>query len=287
MFVVDGQPTNSSENGKPVARRGHKANGSHGDGWAAGANGGRKMKKALVGFLAVALVAGMSVVVFANGSGVGIVGSPHDFSRNAAFGGKNAWNTRLEICRVCHVPHDHSKASQNYLNGLLWNHDVSTATYTMYSSAWSSTLTGTQSAKPDGTAKLCLGCHDGSVAIDAFDGHLGGATPYKITTYDAGFKVPGFTDGGNLDLRGTHPISIGFPASEIGDGKNFNDPASATWASGATVASTLDNGKVQCSTCHDVHDQESVAGTHLLRTAQKGAADGTGASGLCLACHIK
>ncbi len=35
-FVVDGQPTDSSENGKPVARRGHKANGSQGDGRAAG-----------------------------------------------------------------------------------------------------------------------------------------------------------------------------------------------------------------------------------------------------------
>jgi hypothetical protein len=53
-----------------------------------------------------------------------------------------------------------------------------------------------------------------------------------------------------------------------------------------TIASVLDNGKVQCSSCHDVHDQESVAGSHLLRVAQTVAQGGT-ASGLCLTCHIK
>jgi hypothetical protein len=241
------------------------------------------MKKALVGFLAVALVAGMSALVFAEGNGTGIVGSPHDFSSGI---GENVWNTRQEICRVCHVPHDHQKVKQNYLNGLLWNHNVSTATYTMYDSSWSNTINGTVSAQPVGTAKLCLGCHDGSVAIDAFDGHGAGAvgTTKNIVDYDAGFKVPGFTDGANLDLRGTHPISIVYDKTAD---PGLKDPATATWNNGATVASTLDNGKVQCSTCHDVHDQESVASTHLLRTANSTKLAGGLASGLCLTCHIK
>jgi hypothetical protein len=241
------------------------------------------MKKALIGLLAVALVAGMSSLVFAEGSGTGIVGSPHDFSSGI---GENAWNTRQEICRVCHVPHDHGKTAQNYLNGLLWNHNVSTATYTMYSQTWSDTINGTVSSQPDGTAKLCLGCHDGSVAIDAFDGHGAGAVGItkNIVDYDAGFMVPGFTDGANLDLRGTHPISIVY--NNTAD-PGLKDPATATWNNGATVASTLDNGKVQCSTCHDVHDQESVASTHLLRTANSTKLAGGLASGLCLTCHIK
>jgi hypothetical protein len=50
-----------------------------------------------------------------------------------------------------------------------------------------------------------------------------------------------------------------------------------------TIADVLDAGKVQCSSCHDVHDQESVAGTHLLRVLNNGA----NPSGLCLTCHIK
>jgi hypothetical protein len=53
-----------------------------------------------------------------------------------------------------------------------------------------------------------------------------------------------------------------------------------------TIADVLDAGKVQCSSCHDVHDQESVAGTHLVRVAQSVAQGGV-ASGLCLTCHDK
>ncbi|MBW6493589.1 MAG: cytochrome c3 family protein [Burkholderiaceae bacterium] len=201
-----------------------------------------------------------------------------------------SWNARGEICRVCHVPHDHARASQRYLNGLLWNHGVSVASYTMYDTAWSSTITGAQSAQPDGTSKLCLACHDGTVAIDTFDKYAGGAILFDgtATGYAAGYKVPGFLDGDKLDLRGTHPISIAFPAGQAGDGKNFTDPATATWMDNATVASTLDNGKMQCSTCHDVHSSTGgvATGSHLLRQAQTVEQGGV-ASGLCLTCHVK
>jgi hypothetical protein len=247
------------------------------------------MKKYLIGLLAVAFVAGMSALVFA-----GIVGSSHDFTDgikgkegNSGTGTavSEAWNARNEICRVCHVPHDHSRATQRYTNGLLWNHGVSSATYTMYNNAWSSSLTGVQSAQPDGTAKLCLGCHDGTVGIDTFDKYAGGAIFFddSATGYEADYKVPGF-GGATPDLRGTHPISIAFPAGQTGT--EFTDPAVATWIGSETVASTLDNGKVQCSTCHDVHSQNIATGSHLLRAAQTVAQGGV-ASGLCLTCHIK
>ncbi|MBW6493590.1 MAG: hypothetical protein K0B16_03345 [Burkholderiaceae bacterium] len=113
------------------------------------------------------------------------------------------WNGRKEICRVCHVPHDHGQAAQ-----------------------------------PDGTAKLCLGCHDGTVGIDTFDRYAGGSC-FMDDDYNPLFKVPGFTRA-NLELE----------------------------------------------TCHDVHDQDPVAGTRLLRTAQTVAQGGV-ASGICLPCHVK
>ena len=53
-----------------------------------------------------------------------------------------------------------------------------------------------------------------------------------------------------------------------------------------TIANVLDQDKVQCSSCHDVHEQESVAGTNLLRVAQT-VAQGGNPSGLCLTCHVK
>jgi len=219
------------------------------------------------------------------GKGLGIVPSVHNFGTAGGLGDPASLNASGEVCRVCHVPHDHARASRRYLNGLLWNHQVSSASYTMYSNAWSKTLTGSQDAQPDGTAKLCLGCHDGTVTLDAFDKYV--ADPdLTMANTEAHAVVGKFYDGANIDLRGVHPISVAFPVGEAGDGKNFTNPATATWTKGQTVAATLDNGKVQCSTCHDVHDQESVANTHLLRTAQSPDEGGV-PSGLCLTCHIK
>jgi hypothetical protein len=231
-----------------------------------------------------------SGLVLAAGSGLGIVGSPHDFTddfSNEAGGAvaELAWNQREEICRVCHVPHDHNRATQYYLNGLLWNHAVSSATYTMYDSAWSSTLDGAQSPQPDGIAKLCLGCHDGTIAIDTFDKYAGTAGNEIQNIYGGGvsnFWMVPFTDGANLDLRGTHPLSIEYDT--VAD-PNLRG-TSTTMGTSGTIADVLDAGKVQCSSCHDVHDQESVAGTHLVRVAQSVAQGGT-ASGLCLTCHDK
>jgi len=243
----------------------------------------------------ILMIAAAALFGITGAASAAITGSSHDFtdglkgkSGNTGAGTavSEAWNGRNEICRVCHVPHDHSQAAQRYLNGLLWNHGVTTATYTMYNNAWSSSLTGAQSAQPDGTSKLCLSCHDGTVGIDTFDKYAGGAIWFdgSATGYSTGYKVPGFLDGANLDLRGTHPLSIAFPPGQTGT--QFTDPAAATWIGGETVASTLDQGKIQCSTCHDVHSQNIATGSHLLRQAQTVAQGGV-ASGLCLTCHIK
>ena len=247
------------------------------------------MKKLLISLMGVTSLV-FSGLLLANGSGAGIVGSPHDFADDYSdeVGGgvpelpPGGWNQRGEICRVCHVPHDHGRATQYYLNGLLWNHAVGALTYTMYDSAWSSTLDGTQSAQPDGVAKLCLGCHDGTIAIDTFDKYAGTPGNEMQNIYGGGlsnFRVPAFSTAGTMDLRGTHPLSIEYDFAA--DGNLF--PTGNAMGTSGTIEDVLDNGKVQCSSCHDVHDQESVAGTHLLRVLNNGA----NPSGLCLTCHDK
>ncbi len=240
--------------------------------------------------MTLALAVGMGLSVTASAA---IVGSSHDFTDsikgregNAGAGTatSEAWNARKEICRVCHVPHDHGRTYG--LAGLQWNHKVSTATYTMYDSTWSPTLTGVQSAQPDGTSKQCLACHDGTVAIDTYDKYATAAIWFDDSAggYDIDYVVSAFLDGANIDLRMTHPLSIQFPVGEIGT--DFNDPATQTWIGGRTVASTLDNGKVQCSTCHDVHSTNIAPSGHMLRQAQTVAQGGV-PSGMCLTCHIK
>lgn len=214
------------------------------------------------------------------GLGLGAPGSPHNFVDNigeAELPGVGGWNAREELCRVCHVPHDHDRATRYGDVGVLWNHALSSATYTMYTSA---TIDGTTEPQPTGYSKMCLGCHDGTVAIDSFDKYAGGS--FFIDDYNPNFLVPGSNFSG--DLGHTHPISIVYDPSLD---PNLHPKTNAMGGSG-TIEDVLENGElVQCTTCHDVHDQpgESMPGTNLLRVTQHG---GSGApSGLCLTCHIK
>jgi len=225
------------------------------------------MKKIIVAAAVAAMMVGGGVTLSLAGDALGIKGSKHDLSKGVALGG---WNTREEICRVCHAPHD--KGRTTYTTGLLWNRGVSQAEYTMYSS---DTIDGTTEAAPTGHSKMCLACHDGTVAMDTYDSHT--TTAAFVT--GASYKV-------STNLQGTHPISVTFPTTD----PQLHDATTATWHDGTLVSETLQNGRVECSTCHDVHNtDESVANTAMLRVANtslatKGAGD---PSGMCLTCHNK
>ncbi len=101
------------------------------------------MATALVGLPAVAIA--------------GIELSKHDFTLSG-------WNTAGEICNVCHTPHEGDMS----LDAPLWDHELTTVvTYGLYSSG---TLTETAGQPTSGVSKLCLSCHDGTIAVDAFGG---------------------------------------------------------------------------------------------------------------------
>jgi len=210
-----------------------------------------------------------SATVFASGNGNGIVNSPHDFSNES-------WNTRVEICRVCHVPHDHGRDLGDI--GLLWNHDLSSANYTMYAfDTHIQFIDGAAQPQPTGTAKMCLGCHDGTVALDSFDGNVG---THFIGDDD---RVPNHPTNAN-DLSNTHPLSIAYdPTADPG-----LNPVTDPMGGSGTIEDVLEGGLVQCMSCHDVHDSagEAVPGSHLLRVAQNPGQGGS-PSGLCLVCHNK
>jgi predicted CXXCH cytochrome family protein len=196
--------------------------------------------------VATALV-GLSTAAFGQ-----IQGTGHDLS---SLTGASA-----EICVVCHTPHD---ADQTVAAAPLWNHTVTGASFTLYSS---DTLDSAPS-QPDGVSKLCLSCHDGTVAVDAFPGGLG------TTTIAVGFQV-------GLDLRYDHPISMVY--DEVAD-PGLVDPATA---SGLPGGGSIDNDmlfatKVQCASCHDAHDGAGLgAGGNFLVMSNDSSA-------LCLTCHDK
>jgi hypothetical protein len=221
-----------------------------------------------------------SAGVFGLADSDGIVGSTHDFS-------DEGWNTTGEICVVCHAPHGNTLKTWEI--GLLWNHQLSAQTYLMYAEAqdafpfFISFIDGAFQGEPTGPSKLCLSCHDGTIAVDAFGETAGGTHPIS----DA-FRIPGFTTDSTLgtqDMRGTHPISVTYDnTADTGD-PGLHDPSTATFPiTGTLVETVLWNGEIHCSSCHDVHDSvgETVVGTRLLR----GPMDDP-PSGLCLTCHNK
>lgn len=184
-------------------------------------------------------------------SAQGISGSAHDFSSDAWSGGK--------ICIVCHTPHN---ADASTADAPLWNHESTTATFTLYAS---STMDGT-TGQPDASSKLCLSCHDGTVALENFGGTTGGTN---------------FVSTGNLgtDISDDHPISFNYnTALSTSDGELY-DPATANSGLGSTIdADMLIGGKMQCASCHDVHNTAGHA--NLLVKDNAGSA-------LCLTCHDK
>ncbi len=195
-----------------------------------------------------------------------IVGSPHDFSGDVFSGG--------QICVVCHTPHN---ANTTVTDAPLWNHALSTATYTVYTSA---TLTATV-GQPGTTSRLCLSCHDGTVALDSFGGNTG-----------ANFLTGPENLGTNLS--NDHPIGFTYDAALATADGALNDPVATTVTIGAggtdTRTGTINDvmlfaGRLECASCHDVHNTFTAnngtgAGNPLLRISKAGSA-------ICLTCHRK
>ncbi len=188
-----------------------------------------------------------------------IAGSPHDFSTQA-WNPYNATTTLGgQICQPCHTPHN---GDLTVVDAPLWNHQFSTAAYEMYTGFhFGPGSLGYGITAPDGISKLCLSCHDGSVALGSFGAQTG-------TTF--------LTGGANLalDLKNDHPISFVYDSIQAGGVWDKTHIYSGT----KTVQSLLDeNSKVQCSSCHGVHNNSRG---YFLKMSNQGSA-------LCLACHKK
>ncbi|MCF6283924.1 MAG: cytochrome c3 family protein [Candidatus Hydrogenedentes bacterium] len=202
--------------------------------------------------LTQSIIAILATLIVCGTASASIAGSAHDFSTKG-------WNTTGEMCVVCHTPHN---ADNTVANAPLWNHDVTTATYTPYTSLTLDATVG----QPAGTTKLCLSCHDGTIAVDSF----GGATGTNFLTGGKNLSI---------DLSDDHPISFTYDATLASADAGLFDPTSVNSGLGGTIdADMLFGGKVECSSCHDVHN--AFNNNDLLVKSNAGSA-------LCLTCHNK
>ncbi len=184
-----------------------------------------------------------------------IAGSKHDFSAQT-------WNTTGEICIVCHTPHN---ANISITNSALWNHAITVSNFQVYTSGTFKGVAG----QPDESSKLCLSCHDGTVALENF------GTTTTGTHFISGLSS-GISDLGT-DMRNDHPLSFTYDATLASADKYIYNPTLQASGLGGTITTDLlINNKLQCYSCHDVHNGSGV--NHLLRTSNAGSA-------LCLTCH--
>lgn len=208
-----------------------------------------------------------------------IAGTRHNFGANGfAF-------AQGEICKPCHTPHN---AVEQDVSADLWAHTLSTASYKLSATE----LNVAQTDALDNYSRLCMSCHDGTVALDSFAGGTPGTGP-----------ALGAASVVNLgtDLSNDHPVgkeavyngTSGSFQSTVVDSRGrtavgINDPATgkATLAlrpvSVTSGGTTVTNQVVSCGTCHNPHGAGNTSGTYpkLLRMSNT-------QSQLCLTCHIK
>lgn len=184
-----------------------------------------------------------------------IVGSAHDFSTQT-------WNTSVgqQICIVCHTPHN---ANTGVLDAPLWNHATTTSSFNVYTSSTMNATTGA----PDASSKLCLSCHDGTVALENF-GNTTTGTHFISTTNNIG-----------SNLTNDHPVSFTYDAALATADVGLRNPTVALSGLGGTISQNmLIGGKLQCASCHNVHN---TSGQPFLLVKANNA------SALCLTCHAK
>ena len=182
-----------------------------------------------------------------------IVNSKHNLSISGP--GTIRAATEGDVCVFCHTPHSQANLTP------LWNHEMPQSTYTPYRS---STLRATV-GQPTGASKLCLSCHDGTVALGMV---RSGPAPIQMRNSIA--AMPAGRSHLGTDLSGHHPISFTYDNSLANIKGELQDPMVLK----REVRLDKD-GQVQCTSCHDPHRNQY--GKFLVK-------DNTG-SALCLDCH--
>jgi hypothetical protein len=215
----------------------------------------------------------------------GILNTKHNLSTSGP--GSIKGTSEKEVCAFCHIPHGAQPGKP------LWNRDMPSSSYTMYSSTYLErsnypvpTDLGASNDAPGQLSRQCLSCHDGTIAIGgiyAIRGTvLGSALSVSDTNPDGTMKntATGYI---GTDLRIHHPV-----------GFEYDPNVTIAFDSGTKsieLKSTPDNpiklytmgGKkyVECASCHDPHSENEK----FLRVNV--GSHGQNMKQTCTSCHSK
>jgi predicted CXXCH cytochrome family protein len=158
-----------------------------------------------------------------------------------------------DMCKFCHTPH-----ASNPI-GPLWNRLDKGVYYKTYDSPTLVAHVG----QPTGSSRLCLSCHDGTIALtQTYNSRNAPQGSVFISAGDKGYI--------GTDLSVHHPISFVYDDTLAGKKGQMRSPESLP------RELRLDKDRqLQCTTCHDPHDNKF--GKFL-------AMDNT-ESRMCQSCH--
>lgn len=222
-----------------------------------------------------------------------ISNTKHNFSATVTPAGVTraaSATSESQICAFCHTPH----GATPELKAPIWNRQLSQATYIPYDST---SLDATDLGQPGGKSKLCLSCHDGTIALGTINvlnrtDHLDQPIAFTGTSSSPAGSIPeglgsttGFTRRLGVDLTNDHPISFTYDSAQAARDGELYDPIvphqrvyertriSAPEApqpampQGNYLPLERDASgagpKLECITCHDPHIRSDVPGENI------------------------
>ena len=235
-----------------------------------------------------ALLLGISLLLGSGGIALAVIApdvenTRHNLSASNAtvaiagssFGATVKATSETQICVFCHTPH--AATSGGTVVAPLWNRALTTQTYAgkFYDSASLDATPKPGEVSPGNPAggagigsKLCLSCHDGTLAIGTVGvlnnapGNIAmqGTNPVSGGMPDGTMGAnTGFTRKIGIDLTNDHPISFTYDAAQAARDGELYVPG----APGVAVANRvrgqprpqfpLIGGQLECITCHDPH----------------------------------
>ena len=198
--------------------------------------------------------------------GQGITETSHDLKHQLGF-------ENIDLCSWCHAPH--GDLEQTKLP--LWSQKDSPEGFTVYSQGPDEQKDHLDEEtaeallySPGPSSMICLSCHDGSNASNkyGFMSKIAGGVSIESFSYSGTASVARLKD---------HPIGFDYRKAErsMVDLRTSSEKVTESYA----VKDLLRQGRMECVTCHDVHNFRNEGEKFLWTSDAR--------SNFCFTCHRK